>query len=77
MNNEDKMLRLVLSDNNLCSHYEYNVEEYSTIEEALLAENPVVVSIAKIIRGIDGKTDKSLHKAVYTEVFNYLNSNLV
>lgn len=77
MSNEDKMLRLVLSDNNLCSFYEYNPDEYSTIEDALQADNPVVVAVAKIIYGVDYKFDKGIHREVYAEVFNYLNNNLL
>lgn len=77
MSNKDKMLQLVLSDNNLCSSYEYNPDEYPTIEYALKADNPVVVAVAKIIRGVDSKLDKGIHREVYTEIFNYLNNNLL
>ena len=77
MSNEDKMLQLVLSDNSLCSFYDYNPNEFLTIEDALKAENPVVVAIAKIIRGVRGNLDKGVHKEVYIEVFNYLNNNLL
>lgn len=77
MSNEDKMLQLVLSDNNLCSLYEYNPEDYPTIKYALKSDNPVVVAVAKIISGVDSKLDKGIHKEVYVEVFNYLNNNLL
>lgn len=77
MSNEDKMLQLVLSDKNLSSLYEYNPDEYPTIEYALKADNPVVVAVAKIIRGVDSKLNKGIHKEIYTEVFNYLNNNLL
>lgn len=77
MSNEDKMLQLVLSDKNLYSLYEYNPEDYPTIKYALKSDNPVVVAVAKIIRGVDSKLDKGIHKEVYVEVFNYLNNNLL
>lgn len=77
MNNEDKMLQLVLSDNNLSSSYEYSATDYSTVEDALRADNPVVVAVAKIIRGISGSSEKSVQKEVYNEVFNYLNRNML
>ena len=77
MRNEDKMLQLVLSDNRLSSFYDYETEDFLTIEDALKAENPIVVTVAKIIKGVGGKLDKGVHKEVYNEVFNYLNSNLL
>jgi hypothetical protein len=77
MSNEDKMLQLVLSDNNLSSFYEYNAEDYPSVSDALQADNAVVAAVAKIIRGVAGNTDKSIQKSVYQEVFNYLNQNLL
>jgi hypothetical protein len=77
MTNEDKMLQLVLSDNNLSSFYDYNPDEFPTVADALISDNPVVVAIAKIIKEIFGNFDKGVHKEVYNEVFNYLNQNLL
>ena len=77
MSNEDKMLQLVLSDNNLSSYYEYNADEFQSVADALNADNPVVVAVAKIIRGVAEKSDKSVQKSVYDQVFNYLNQNLL
>ena len=77
MSNEDKMLQLVLSDNNLSLFYEYNVEDFLTVQDALQADNPVLVAIAKIIRGVAGNSDKGNQKSIYQEVFNYLNQNLL
>jgi hypothetical protein len=73
MNNEDKMLQLVLSDTNLSSYYEFKAEEYPTIKDALQADNPVVVAVAKIIKDI-GENSKN---EVYKELFNYLNRNIL
>ncbi|MDR3341031.1 MAG: hypothetical protein LBT25_13270 [Candidatus Symbiothrix sp.] len=77
MSNEDKMLQLVLSDTNLSSFYEYNADDFPTIKDALESDNSLVVAVAKIIRGIKGNSDKSVHKEVYSEVFNYLKNNLL
>jgi hypothetical protein len=77
MSNEDKMLQLVLSDNNLSSFYEYNAEDFPTIEDALRADNPVIVAVAKIISGVSGNSEKGVQKEVYNEVFNYLNRNML
>jgi hypothetical protein len=77
MSNEDKMLQLVLSDSNLSSYYEYNSDDFQTINDALQSDIPVVVAVAKIIRGINGNSEKSIQKEVYSEVFNYLNQNML
>ena len=79
MSNEDKMLQLVLSDNNLSSFYEYNANDFQTIDDALDSENPIVVTVAKIIRGLQNNlfADISQHKETYTETFNYLKNNLL
>jgi hypothetical protein len=77
MSNEDKMLQLVLSDNKLSSYYEYNADEFTSIDDALLSDNPIIVAVAKIIRGIHGRNDKSVQKEIYNEVRNYLNTNLL
>jgi hypothetical protein len=77
MSNEDKMLQLVLSDNNLSSFYEYNAEDFPTIEDALRADNPVIVAVAKIISGVGGNSENGVQKEVYNEVFNYLIHNML
>jgi len=77
MNNKDKMLQLVLSDDKLSSFYEYNPDEFPTIQDALNAENPIVVVVAKIILGVRGNSDKGVFKETYNEVVNYLNQNIL
>ncbi|MCT1530196.1 hypothetical protein M3B46_04280 [Sphingobacterium daejeonense] len=77
MNNKDKMLQLVLSDDKLSSFYEYNPDEFPTIQDALNAENPIVVAVAKIILGVRANTDKGVFKETYNEVVNYLNQNIL
>jgi hypothetical protein len=82
MSNEDKMLQLVLSDDKLSSFYKYNAEDYQSVSDvlksdALKSDKPIVVAIAKIIRGVTENSDKSIQKSVYQEMFNYLNQNLL
>lgn len=77
MTNKDKMLQLVLSDDKLSSFYDYNAEKFPTIEDALNSENPIVVTVAKIIEGIAGTSDIAVFKETYNEVINYLNKNLL
>ncbi|PIV17941.1 MAG: hypothetical protein COS42_02870 [Flavobacteriales bacterium CG03_land_8_20_14_0_80_35_15] len=77
MNNKDKMLQLVLSDDKLRSFYEYNVEEFTTVKIALDSDNPIVVAVAKIIDSIARNSDKVNFKETYNEVINYLNQNIL
>lgn len=76
MTKEDRMLQLVLNDVDLSSYYEYTPDEFTTIQKAFNAENPVVLVVAKIVRLIEND-DKSKQKEVYTEVFNELKKNLL
>lgn len=76
MSNEDKILQLVLMDSDLCSYYQYNPSDFASIDEALESEIPIVVAVAKIIRGINGNLNKSIQREVYNEVHNYLNNLL-
>jgi hypothetical protein len=77
MNNKDKMLQLVLSDENLIRFYEYNPADYPTIQDALDSENPIIVTVAKIIDGVNGSSDKGTFKEIYNEIINYLNQNIL
>ena len=76
MNNRDKMLQLVLSDEKLNTFYEFNPEDFPTVEDALNSEEPIVVAVAKIIEGVAGSADKGVFKETYNEVINYLNQNI-
>lgn len=77
MNNQNKMLQLVLSDEKLMTFYKYNIEDFSTIELALKSENAIVVSVAKIINRIKGSADKGTFKETYNEIISYLNQNII
>lgn len=77
MNNKNKMLQLVLSDNNLSSFYEYNKDDFNSIEDALNSEISIIVTIAKIIQEVSRNTNKNSHKEIYNELINYLNQNVL
>lgn len=77
MSNKDKMLNLVLSDDKLQSFYEYDVSRYTTIEDALLSDVPIVVAIAKIIQGVSLNPEKTGFKEIYNEIVHYLNESIV
>lgn len=72
--NSDRMLQIVLSDEKLSTYGEYNIADYETIDQALNADNPIVVAVAKIIYGL---RKKSSENEIYNEVSNYLKNNLV
>jgi|LSQX01.2.fsa_nt_gb hypothetical protein len=76
MTREDRMLKLVLSDPDLCNYYEYSPEKYNTIQEALNSDDIVVNVIARIIRTIKDD-DQSEQRKLYTEIFNELKNNLL
>lgn len=77
MTNQEKMLSLVLSDANLIKFYELETSEILSISDALNSKQPIIVAIAKIIKGLNGSDVSSKQKEVYNEVFNYLNNNLL
>lgn len=74
---KNKMLRMVLNDRRLVEAYGYNPLDYNDLNDALDSDNPVVVAVAKIIKDLDGSTNPSDQKRVYTTVFNYLNTKLI
>lgn len=80
MTKEDKLLQAVLSDLTLRDHYDYDPNEYTTLNEAELAPEPIVRAVAMIIKelkGINGSdADKTKKKTAYNAVFNYLKTNL-
>ena len=77
MNNQIKMLELVLSDEKLRTFYEYGDIQFTSIEQALSSENSIVVTVAKIIKGVSNNSEKGNHKEVYNEIVNYLNQNIL
>lgn len=74
LTNSDRMLQVVLSDENLISYGGYNPTDYETLEDALASETPIVVAVAKMIQGLQRKLSE---KEIYNEVNNYLRNNLL
>lgn len=72
--NSDRMLQTVLRDEKLIAYGEYNVADYETIDQALNADNPIVVAVAKIINGLRRNSSEN---EIYNEVSNYLKNNIV
>lgn len=72
--NSDMMLQTVLSDEKLIAYGEYNVADYETIDQALNADNPVIVAVAKIINGLRRNSSEN---EIYNEVSNYLKNNTI
>ncbi len=72
--NSDRMLQIVLSDENLATYGEYDYSNYQTIDQALSSDNPIVVAVAKMINGVRYKNSE---KEIYNEVSNYLKNNIL
>lgn len=72
MTNKERMLHMVLDDTKLQELYDYDQSEYEDLYTALNSDNVVVASVARIIKELDGSTDKSVQKKVYMTVFNYI-----
>jgi len=72
--NGDRMLQVVLNDSVLAMYGEYSPSDYETIEEAVASEKPIVVAVAKMIQGLQRKSND---KEIYNEVNNYLRNNLI
>lgn len=71
-NNDNKMLRAVLHDEDLMKFGEYT-PDISTIEQALDSDNYVINAVAQIIKRIgEGATEKDLWK----EINKYLMDNV-
>ena len=74
---KDKMLMLVLKDPQLQTSYGYDATDYESLSDALDSSNPVVATVANIIKELNGSEDQGDQKRVYTIIFNYLNNNLL
>lgn len=77
MTNKERMLHMVLDDKKLQELYDYNESEYEDLYSAINSENVIVAAVARIIKDLDGSTDKSVQKKVYMTVFNYINENFI
>lgn len=72
---KDKMLRMILDDQNLRESYHYSENEYEDLRDALESDNTIIASVAKIIKELNGSTDPGEQKRVYKALFNYLNTH--
>lgn len=77
MTNKERMLHMVLDDKTLQDHYGYDASEYEDFSTALCSDCVVVATVARIIKQLDGSTDESDQKKVYSTVLNYINENLL
>jgi len=78
MNNEEKMLQSVLSDDTLITDYKYIPEEYTKMTTAKYSPNYVVAIIADIIENIkDGKESKDLNKSLNKNIYNKIVDRLI
>lgn len=67
--NKDKMLNAVLLNKTLMENGDYSEKDFATFDQALVSQNPIVRTVARIIQGhSDGNTTKN----IYNEITDYL-----
>ena len=67
--NKDKMLNAVLLNKTLMETGGYNEKDFATFDQAIVSQNPIVRTVARIIQGhSDGNTSKN----IYNEITDYL-----
>jgi hypothetical protein len=71
--NEDRILQAVLADPKLAELGEYTLTGNETIADALDSENAIIRAVAMII---DGNENQYTQKEIYTQVSNFLTSNI-
>ena len=73
ISNNDKMLQAILMNERLMKLGHYTAAEISTIYAALDSDNPVINTVAQIIkRSCEGATERELWK----EINDYLKRNI-
>ena len=72
MTQKDKMLHMVLNDPKLREAYDYSIDENDTIYDALNSSNAIVVTVAKIIKELNGSP---VFVTFFRLLFNGLNSS--
>ena len=77
MTNKERMLHMVLDDKKLQELYDYDESEYEDMYSAINSDNVVVAAVARIVKELDGSTDETVQRAVYSRVFNYINDNFI
>lgn len=71
--NGDRILQAVLADPKLAELGGYNPTGDETVAEALDSENIIIHAVAMII---DGNENQYTLKEIYTQVSNYLTTNI-
>lgn len=71
--NGDRILQAVLADPKLAELGEYTPTGSETIIDALDSENAIIRAVAMII---DGNENQYTQKEIYTQVSNFLTSNI-
>ena len=71
--NGDRILQAVLADPKLAELGEYTLTGNETIADALDSENATIRAVAMII---DGNENQYTQKEIYTQVSNFLTSNI-
>lgn len=71
--NGDRILQAVLADPKLTELGEYTLTGNETIVDALDSENATIRAVAMII---DGNENQYTQKEIYTQVSNFLTSNI-
>ena len=77
MTNKERMLHMVLDDKKLQELYDYDESEYEDMYSAIDSDNVVVAAVARIVKELDGSTDETVQRTVYSRVFNYINDNFI
>ena len=77
MTNKERMLHMVLDDKKLQELYDDDESEYEDMYSAINSDNVVVAAVARIVKELDGSTDETVQRTVYSRVFNYINDNFI
>ena len=77
MTNKERMLHMVLDDKKLQELYDYDESEYEDMYSAINSDNVVVAAVARIVKELDGSTDETVQRTVYSRVFNYINDYFI
>lgn len=67
--NKDKMLSAVLLNKTLMEAGNYSEKDFATFDEALVSQNPIVRTVARIIHG---HSNGNSSKNIYNEITDYL-----
>ena len=72
-NNSNRILQAVLTDEKLIEFREYTPAAYQSLDEALVSDNLVVNTVARIINEVN---EESSPREIYNMVTTYLKNNI-